>query len=587
MAEALRCVVAQSGVAAAIRTEDRSVVNDEPLSTLDKRRNQDDALRKLMGDDTAGKSPSHTPTPTPSTTHAPTQAKRPSSPISLAAFIGGRATGPRLTKHAPQQDAHDPTQFEQRTHISAPHPVFGRGGVAMPGMTGKGSASIVSRAIRDEEARPTASSSVSSSRDRRISTPSSVSVARSAVERVQEREREVVPSYTGSSHATRVAHEDDERDRRISTPPKVSSVRVVVEKAQERNREDIPAYNGSSQAPYRQRTISTPAGAAPAKFGSPSPAEAFTTKHKGDPVPRPLSHSPNPLIRPITPHTSNASFAPSKSPAPRPSSATFRTPPPPSPSRSPQPAQALPGLARPIQPTPRPSFGSPQIPSNNPSPAFLKPPASKEPTPSLSRLKGRGFVKNMVEKSASLEVTSPEGSPTPDKGFSSSPGRRQSTVLDRWQHNTGNGAPPPVISPKPMPLRKSFTVDPGSPTSSSYSVPLKRDSTGPVLRSKASLPLLPTMKTGESVGASSTVSESKYNGPQLGSAKTVITYIQPTKTGEQPVSPHREHITGDADELGIRVRTRTTSGGLVQERGAAGLPAGTAGKPLSHVGSFW
>ena len=224
-------------------------------------------------------------------------------------------------------------------------------------------------------------------------------------------------------------------------------------------------------------------------------------------------------------------------------------------------------------------------PSHNPSPAFLRPPPPKEPTPSLSRLKGRGFVKNMVEKSASLEVTSPEGSPTPDKTLSL--GRRQSSVLDRWQHNTGGSTPPPVISPKPMPLRKSFTADPGSPTSSSYSVPLKRESTGPVLKSKVSLPNLPTMRTGDSIGASSSVSESKYNGPQLGSAKTVITFIQPTKTGEQPATPPREHITGDADELGIRVRTRTTSGGLVQERGTAGLPAGTSGKPLSHVGSFW
>src|SRR5258708_2762796 len=41
-------------------------------------------------------------------------------PVSLAAFIGGRATGPRLNKRAVQQDVHDPTQFEQRTTISTP-----------------------------------------------------------------------------------------------------------------------------------------------------------------------------------------------------------------------------------------------------------------------------------------------------------------------------------------------------------------------------------------------------------------------------------------------------------------------------------
>ncbi|KAI0695962.1 hypothetical protein C8T65DRAFT_664443 [Cerioporus squamosus] len=522
----------QSGLAAAIKVDDRSVVSDEPLTAKEKQRNQDDALQKLMGDDPAPRVPSRSPAPTTVSASEPSAApsKRPSSPISLAAFIGGRATGPRLTKHAPQQDAHDPTQFEQRTNISAPHPIFGRGGVAMPGMTGHGSASVVSRAIREEETRSSQSSSAGSP-----------------------------------------------RDRRISTPTAVSSVRAAMEKAQERDRDIKPSHTGSSQAAIRQRTISTPTGVAPSKPAT--PAETFSTKPTADPVPRPLSHSSNPtIIRPITPRTASSVVSSgSKSPAPRPSSAAFHTPPPPSVSPKP-----LPGLARPIQPNPRPSFGSPQMPpSHNASPAFLRPPPSKEPTPSLSRLQGRGFVKNMVEKTVS--ITSPESSPTPDKTLS--PGRRQSSVLDRW-HHTGSGTPtpPPVISPKPMPLRKSFTVDPAqtSPTTSSYSVPLKRDSTGPVLRSKTSLPLLPTMKTGDSVGGFSSVSESAYNGPKLGSAKTVVTYIQPTKTGDEPSQPVQTHRTGEVDELGMRVRTRTTSGGLVQERGAAGLPEGTSGKPLSH-----
>jgi hypothetical protein len=71
------------------------------------------------------------------TSPAPPVAKKPEA-MSLAAFIGGRATGPILRKHAPQQDAHDPTQFEQHTSFTAPHPVFGKGGIAMPGMTSIG-----------------------------------------------------------------------------------------------------------------------------------------------------------------------------------------------------------------------------------------------------------------------------------------------------------------------------------------------------------------------------------------------------------------------------------------------------------------
>ena len=248
----------------------------------------------------------------------------------------------------------------------------------------------------------------------------------------------------------------------------------------------------------------------------------------------------------------------------------------------------MPGLARPIQPAPRQSFGSPQMPpSHNASPAFLKPPSEKQPTPSLSRLKGRGFVKNMVGR----EVTSPDGSPTPDRTLTS-PGRRQSSVLDRWQHTGGSATPPPVISPKPITMRKSFTTDPAltgstSPTTSSYSIPLKDESSRPVLRNKSSLPSIPTMFTGSSVGGFSSVSESGYNGPKLGSAKTMIAFIQPTKTGDQPTTGSPPSAP-EVDDFGMRVRTRTISGGLVEERGQAGVPAGLpAGQPLSHVRSFW
>ncbi|KAM5531859.1 hypothetical protein V8D89_014489 [Ganoderma adspersum] len=527
-----------SAVAAVIKAEDQAVVSDEPFTELQKQRNQDDALRKLMGEDASPRPPRRSPappSPSPASPPAPAPSRRPASPMSLAAFIGGRATGPRLTKHAPQQDAHDPTQFEQRSlgSISTPHPVFGRGGVAMPGMTGSGKASVVSRAIR-------------------------------------EKEKEVDP-LSGSFA---------QRDRRISTPttPTAPSVRSIVERAQERDREIVPSYTGSSQPTViRQRTMSTPMGISPARV---TPAETFTNKPKPEPISRPLSHSPNPtIIRPITPRTSTGS----KSPAPRPTSSTGMNPPSTPPPHSSKGATPLPGLARPIQPAPRQSFGSPQMPpSHNPSPAFLKPPSEKQPTPSLSRLKGRGFVKNMVGR----EVTSPDGSPTPDRTLTSS-GRRQSSVLDRWQHTGGSATPPPVISPKPITMRKSFTTDPSltgstSPTASSYSIPLKGEGSRPVLRNKSSLPSIPTMFTGSSVGGFSSASESGYNGPKLGSAKTVITFVQPNKTGDElpTASPP---ATQEIDELGIRVRTRTISGGLVQERDRAGVPAGApAGRPLSH-----
>ena len=72
----------------------------------------------------------------------------------------------------------------------------------------------------------------------------------------------------------------------------------------------------------------------------------------------------------------------------------------------------------------------------------------------------------------------------------------------------------------------------------------------------------------------------------LGSSKTVITYIQPTKMGEERVAIPAALTTSEMDEFGIRVRTRTISGGLAQERGEEGLPAAATGKPLSHVRQF-
>ncbi|KAF9529442.1 hypothetical protein CPB83DRAFT_266599 [Crepidotus variabilis] len=98
--------------------------NDVPKSFSERENDRETALRKLMD-----RNKVYNPDRIGSTT---TTTKTPS----LAGFMGGHASGPRLNKHAPQQDAHDPTQFSQ-PDLSAPHPVFGSGGVAMPGMAAK------------------------------------------------------------------------------------------------------------------------------------------------------------------------------------------------------------------------------------------------------------------------------------------------------------------------------------------------------------------------------------------------------------------------------------------------------------------
>jgi len=133
-----------------------------------------------------------------------------------------------------------------------------------------------------------------------------------------------------------------------------------------------------------------------------------------------------------------------------------------------------PALAGPIRPQPRTSLGPQISTSPTPSPAFLKPPPQKEPTPSLSRLKGRGFVQNMVKASMQMETSSPSSShpSTPEK---LGPGARKATVLDRWQHQ-GSVSPPPTsppASPKPIALRKTRTVD--SPVPATSPEPVKHE----------------------------------------------------------------------------------------------------------------
>ncbi|KAF7315553.1 hypothetical protein MIND_00070600 [Mycena indigotica] len=123
----------------ALRSID-TTTDDRKTSTGEERQ---DTLNKLSGMQSS----------TATTTTRP-------EPMSLAAFMGGKATGPRLNRHAPQQDTSDPTQFVQRTRIDAPHPIFGRGGIAMPGLVTK-----PSRVGRTPEPEPEV-------RSRRQSTPS-------------------------------------------------------------------------------------------------------------------------------------------------------------------------------------------------------------------------------------------------------------------------------------------------------------------------------------------------------------------------------------------------------------------------------
>ncbi|KAJ7901961.1 hypothetical protein B0H14DRAFT_1263487 [Mycena olivaceomarginata] len=224
------------------------------------------------------------------------------------------------------------------------------------------------------------------------------------------------------------------RDRRRSTP----------------SPEKLESPPASPQkASVRERTMSTPTGPKNGPIFSPQPTRDTTESRSNSTT----SHS-NGFG---APGTSRALTSGQSTPASSP------------PSKSPV---VTPSLSRPIQPDPRTSPQGPQISmSQSPSLAFLRPPPQKDPTPSLSRLKGRGFVQNMVKVSSQLQSPAP---PSPSIERPRSTSGRKPSVLDRWPSPAPAASPPP--SPTAAPMRRSRTVDTPATTapSSARAVPISK-----------------------------------------------------------------------------------------------------------------
>lgn len=533
--------------------------SDTLKSSLEKHSDQDATLRKLLG---ASSSPnvdtsSITQGVLPRQSQFPTgqPSSQRSEPLSLASFIGGRATGPRLNRHAPQQDAHDPTQFEQRTN-TGPHPLFGKGGVAMPGMVTK-TGSTVRDAIKASEAVERYQPRLA----KRASNPSLVK----SVEEVPS-PRSVSPQKTGS------------RDRTISTP---SVARKYLEQVEQR-----PA--SPQKTGLRERTLSTPGPAPP----TPKSTDNFYSSLA---VTRSTSESPAVKPRPKTPNRDSALSTPSRTPT------SFSTPterpvtprlganiPNPStpPVRSTVPTSSL---ARSILPEPRLPSQSPVISANViASPAFQKQSLQKDPTPSISRLQGRGFVQSMVKASAQFEspgTPSPSSAPKPNSG-------RKSTVLNRWQPNATPPSPTQASIPRQAsPVRKSFSELPKRSDSPSYKPSITASATPPPLpakslKPKSSHPLLhpdPLVPQEPLSPRRAKLAETMLppdGSPGFGSATTMVVYKPKT-----PTPPEEPVPVSSVDELGVRRDPNPNAKGKVRFSGPL-EHSNPGGKPLNHVRSF-
>ncbi|KAG7098692.1 hypothetical protein E1B28_000605 [Marasmius oreades] len=494
----------------------------------DRQRGQEDAMRKLTGN-----------------------ASPPSSvSMSLAAFMGGKATGPRLNKHAPQQDAHDPRQFEQRTRITSPHPVFGRGGVAMPGMVKQPSSPKNSNSDRDE----TLAGRVTSwKKDAGSSSPNSVPV----------RERITSSPFIGSSGPSSVVSRytdvisqrppsppksgSRDRERTMSSPNKSFPERISFPSTSADGRKTplCEEATGGRTSPQktgnRERRVSTPGRTSPSKVAFVLPPDSSDAKTAESPKKK------------------RASFgSPTRPKTPRQEEVIPKSPPN-------KPAVETPCLARTIQPQLRSPPHAPQISvSQNPSPAFLKPPVTKETTPSLSRLQGRGFVQNMVKASQQLETTTSSTQTTPEKTLSAG---RKPSVLDRWQPQVLTTPPTtssiPQISSKPISMRKSWTADPVVSTSPEPRVqkPLRSATSFPSSKSDSNEnQFKPSEQT------LNTVPSQDLTLTGVGSATTLV-FFEPVAT-EVDVTEF-----ADVDELG----TKPKKSAYFSEK----LPMHT-GKALNH-----
>lgn len=473
-----------------------------------------------------------------------------SEPISLAAFMGGRATGPRLNRHAPQQDAHDPTQFD-KPDLRTPHPIFGRGGVAMPGMAAKkGSSSEKFDPEVVERYRPTSY------------LPNNQAVRQKSIENFQKSTASPLKPEHQERHTSATAsartylpnradslspQKTGNRERTISTPA-VTKISGGLQ----------PGSSSFSPTVPRERTTSTPGTAgrealtSTATYGTRSPLSDYqrATTPSRDSSTSSTSNVVSPSSKPMTPRTtipaSSASYPPQKTPI------------------------ITPSLARPIQPENRVPPISPTTPTTaSPSPAFLKPPPQKEPTPSISRLQGRGFVQNMVRASSSLESPSPPA--TSSSSEKSTPtASRKSSVLDRWQPNAGTS---PMSSPSPsFPIRRSATFEPKQPTNEVQQSPQRSPSPTKLALTSTVTDSLMAHASRSHVGSAER--EFPEHAPQLGSANTVFTVEQVTNSRSKLDS---------VDELGIKREASPAPKEDRFTRNPTPIVSAPLAKPLNHV----
>src|SRR5258708_8474345 len=208
----------------------------------------------------------------------------------------------------------------------------------------------------------------------------------------------------------------------------------------------------------RPRTMSTPSGTHPTQAtANPSPRPASSRARIPPRSPNFDAHRTPPAFDSEFPLSKSPSLPSSKS-----STTAFMTP-----TKSATPSTSSPAFdfklstfstSTPEASKPKASPLTPQ--HRTPS---LHPPKEKDPTPSISRLKGRGLLQSMVKPSSVLEAAA-AGSIKPEVG-KFSPSKRSPAVTSRWKPESPlPSSSQPTATPITTNFRKSWTPTATNPS---------------------------------------------------------------------------------------------------------------------------
>lgn len=524
---------------------------------------------------------------------------------------------PQTAPSSPASKSHA-TSIESRNikTSSVPQPVFGQGSMAMPDTS-----------------------------RRRVASPTQDHDSYSPMPTASTRIHSPLAKHEFNREPTPIMNNDHRSGVDASRQPLTSTSSAALKRYMERV-EQVTSTQSSKTTFERDvprpRTISTPSGTHPTHATArPSPSLASPRARIPPRTPNFDAHRTPPAFDSDFPLSKSPSHPSSKS-----STTAFITP---TKSATPSASSPIFGVKLSTFSTSIPESSKPKVTPLTPQhrTPSLHPPKEKDPTPSISRLKGRGFVQSMVKASSALEAAATN--PTKPEVGKFSPSKRSSSVASRWKSESPlPSSSRPAATPIPTNFRKSWTPSAASASSIQKTVaqrkswttsePLKIEESErerPVRaldqqNTNRSVRLVESHHTGRSghavehqqTGQSTRVPGAEYTersihkapslpslsahsrpstpppaspgGHGIGSSSTMFSYIKPTKTGDdhatghppphsRPTTPKHVSAGGMASAQDADELGHRTGVGLSGQRDGVTGFPAPSGRPLVHL----